>query len=57
MTVILRPAQNPNPSLNWLAHLSVCLPYSDVWNLKAPWCLLITIVIAATIAAASQGLS
>lgn len=60
MTVILKPAQNHNPSPNWLSRLSVWLLHSDIWSLKALWFLLITIVITPTLGVsgpASQGLN
>lgn len=60
MTVILKPAQNHNPSPNWLSHVSVWLLHSYMWCLKAAWFLLITIVITPTIGVsglASQGLN
>lgn len=58
MTVILKPAQNHNPSPNWLSHVSVL--HSYMWHLKAAWFLLITIVITPTIGVsglARQGLN
>ena len=56
MTVILRPAQNHNLSPNWLSHVSVCLPYSDVWILKAP-VMLIDYHCDSPTVGASQGLN